>query len=92
MRVKEVRFNVKLKSPLLLAQYMDFRDLSVRKLADKVGCSPATIGHLRSGKRTTVRPEWAKAIQKALEAPPGLLFMPDPSTVERDVPQSRRAA
>lgn len=85
MLVIERRFDVKLISASALAQYMKYRDLSVRDLAEKVGCSRATIGHLRSGKRDVVRPEWAKAIEKALDAPKGSLFVAHVSTVSREV-------
>lgn len=85
MKRREVRFSVRLISHLALAQYMSHRDFTVRKLANKVGCSHATIGHLRSGKSTYIRPEWAKAIEKALDAPTGSLFVPELSTVTREV-------
>lgn len=84
MRRKEVRFDVKLISSTALAQYMQHRGLTVRGLAEKVGCSRATIGHLRSGKSTYVRPEWARAIERRLDAPKGSLFVPVLSTVTRE--------
>lgn len=76
---------MKLISAVALAQYMQYRDVSVRDLAERVGCSRATIGHLRSGKRDYVRPEWAKAIEKSLDAPKGSLFVPVLSNVSREV-------
>lgn len=84
MLVTERRFDVRLISSTALAQYMKYRGLSVRDLAEKVGCSRATIGHLRSGERNYVRPEWAKKIEKALDAPAGSLFVPEVSTVTRE--------
>ncbi len=84
MRVVERRFDVRLISHAALAQYMKYRDVSVRDLAKRVGCSPATVGHLRSGARNFVRPEWAKAIEDELDAPRGSLFVPEVSTVTRE--------
>jgi DNA-binding Xre family transcriptional regulator len=88
----EWRFDVRLISHEALAQYMTFREMSVRKLAEKVGCSRATIGHLRSGKADFIRPEWAKAIEKHLGAPPGSLFVAEVSSVTREVPRPVGAA
>lgn len=82
---------MQLISSVALAQYMDHRDVSVRGLAKKVeiitgeSCSHQVIGHLRSGERNTCRPATAKAIEKALGAPPGSLFVPRVSRVSRDV-------
>lgn len=84
MLITERRFDVKLISATALAQYMRYREVSVRELADRVGCSRATIGHLRSGERDYVRPDWAKRIEKALDAPKGSLFVPEVSTVARE--------
>ena len=92
MLVTERRFDVKLISADALAQYMTYRGESVRTLAAKVRCSRATIGHLRSGARDYVKPEWAAAIEKALDAPKGSLFVPVLSSVTREVAGRRRAA
>jgi DNA-binding Xre family transcriptional regulator len=83
------RFWVRLISADALAQYMEHRDFTVRKLAAKVGVSSALVGHLRSGRRNTCKPETAKAIEKALSAPPGSLFVPQVTPVAR---AGRRAA
>jgi transcriptional regulator with XRE-family HTH domain len=88
---EEWRFGVVLISSQALAQYMEHRGFTVRKLADRVGCSPATIGHLRSGARKTCKPETARAIERTLDAPKGSLFDPRVSRVLRDG-GSRRAA
>lgn len=59
----------------LLVRYMDFRGLSCAALAARVGCSKATIGHLRSGYTKGVRSkEWADAIERELNVPPASLF------------------
>ena len=85
MQVIEGKFWVKLISAEALVQYLAHRDFTVRSLARRVGCSPALIGHLRSGKRNTCRPETARAIERALNAPPGSLFVAQVSHVARDI-------
>lgn len=92
MLVVERRFDVKLISSAALAQYMKHRDMTVRELAAKVGCSHSTIGHLRTGERTYIRSEWAKAIEKALDAPRGSLFVVELSTVTRETSRKRKQA
>ena len=67
---------MRLISAPALRQYMKYRDMSVRALADKVGVSHGTIGWLTGGRRTTTRPETAKAIAKALDCPVESLFVP----------------
>ena len=69
------RLEVRLISRQALAQYMSFRGHTVRSLARKVNRSSSLIGHLRSGKRHTCSPEVARAIEKALDAPSGSLFV-----------------
>lgn len=97
MRANEWRFDVQLISNVALAQYMDHRDETVRGLAKKVEritgekCSFQVIGHLRSGERNTCRSATAKAIEKALGAPPGSLFVPRVSRVSRDVAPTPRS-
>lgn len=69
------RFELKLIDRMTLVRYMEFRDMSCKQLADRVGCSKATIGHLRSGHTKSIRDgDWAKAIERELNAPPGSLF------------------
>lgn len=75
------RFWVKLISAHAFAQYMEHRDFTVRSLASRVGCSPALVGHLRSGKRNSCKPQTARALEKALDAPAGSLFVPQVSRV-----------
>jgi hypothetical protein len=74
-----------LVSPDVLISFMGHRDETVRSLAAKCvvkdaagskALHPSFIGHLRSGAKKTCRPETAKAIERALDAPPGLLFVP----------------
>lgn len=56
-------------------QYMEFRDHTNVSLGDKAGVSKAIVGHLRSGQRDTCSPKTARLIEKALNAPPGSLFL-----------------
>lgn len=92
MLVQTVRYDVRLISRDALARYMRFRGFSVRRLAEAVPCSRATIGHLRSGRSSYVRPEWARRIEEILEAPPGSLFVAELSTVSRVTGPSGSAA
>lgn len=95
MIVKEARFDVKLISHQALAGYMDHRDFTVRGLADaatvhlkrkrsKATVSRSTVGHLRSGQRSTCGTDVAKAIEDVLGAPRGSLFVGQVSTVSRE--------
>lgn len=69
------RLTVKLTNHEALDQYMRFRELTNARLADKAGVSTATIAHLRRGARKTCAPEVAPKIERALQAPPGSLFL-----------------
>ncbi|MCD4535683.1 helix-turn-helix transcriptional regulator [Nocardioides sp. cx-169] len=79
------RLDMKLKSRDVLRQYMKFRGVNVRQLAEQSGVSRSTVGHLHSGKRKGCRPEAATAIEAALQAPPGLLFDAVVTNVSREV-------
>lgn len=75
MRPSPWRFELRLIDRSTLARYMEFRSMSCADLARRVGCSKATIGHLRSGHTQSIRNEkWAKAIERELNVPPGSLF------------------
>jgi hypothetical protein len=68
-----------------LVTYMQFRRVSVRGLAEAAKCNRSVVGHLRSGKRKTCKPDVAAAIERALNTPPGSLFsVPGASIVSRD--------
>lgn len=84
MRRSQWRFEVKVVDRRILAHYIEFRGLSYKQLADKVGCSKATIGHLVSGHTTSTRKEWAIKIEEVLDAPRGSLFMAKVSRVSQD--------
>ena len=92
MVTTETRADVRLISRDALRTYMEFRGETIRSLASKVGASHGTIGHLRSGRQQYVRAEWARAIEKNLNAPPGSLFEIQLSTVKRERPGTKRAA
>ncbi len=87
MIVVESRLDVRLISSTVLADYMKFRNLSVRDLAAAMNKPSArsTIGHLLSGKRATCAPDTARRIEKALNAPPGSLFVAKVSSVQREI-------
>lgn len=86
MRTIERRFDVELISREALAQYLRFRGMSLRQVADKAGCSKSTVGHLVTGHIKRTNPDTARAICKALDVPVAALFAPRVSTVTRDVP------
>ena len=88
----EGRFEVKLISADALASYMATRGFTVRTLADATGGPRlrSTIGHLRSGKRSTCDKDLAQKIERVLNAPKGSLFMPSVSRVAREVPPEVR--
>jgi hypothetical protein len=91
VRYDEGRLWVKLISTQVLRQYMEYRQETNASLAAKAGLHRGIIGHLRSGKRTSCLPATARAIEKALNAPPGSLFLAEvttgsPLTARRKVP------
>ena len=66
-----------LRSRRVLNDYINHNKLSNRGLAKKAGLSPATIDHLRSGRRDSCNLDTATAIEEALGCPPGLIFAPE---------------
>lgn len=76
---------MRLKDHRMIRQYMAYKDMNIRDLATAAKVSRATVGHLHSGARNTCKPETAAAIERALGAPPGLLFEAVPSRVSREV-------
>lgn len=81
----EWKLDMRLKSPQMLQQYMEFKRMKIRDLAKAAGVSRATIGHLHSGGRKTAKPATARAVEEALGCPPGLLFEGISSNVGREV-------
>ncbi|MEV5360989.1 hypothetical protein AB0K45_11785 [Micrococcus luteus] len=79
---------MKLISAEVMDQYMRFRGETNRSLATKIGKSPALVAHLRRGARNYCAPEVGPRIEKALNAPPGSLFLAEvhgalPRTTQR---------
>lgn len=71
------RLHVKLISKRALRDYMAFRGETNASLAEKARVSPSLIALLRTDSksgRQTCRAENARAIEEALNAPPGSLF------------------
>lgn len=81
MQRSQWRFEVKVVDRRILEHYIKFRGYSYAQLSEKVGCSKATIGHLVSGHVKTTKGEWAKSLERILDAPPGSLFVPVVSRV-----------
>lgn len=75
------RLIVRLKSRRALNEYAEFHKLSGRALAKRAGLGPAIVGHLMAGRRTTCNLTTARAIEEALQCPPGFLFEPTVSPV-----------
>lgn len=78
------RFEVRVVDRRVLENYIEWRKFSYAQLAEKVGCSKATIGHLVSGHVKSTKKEWAHAIERALDAPPGSLFTAKVSRVSEN--------
>lgn len=76
---------MRLKDAAMLRQYMEFKGLTIRQLADRAGVSRSTIGHLVSGERSNAKAQTARKIEEALGAPNGLLFEGRASRVSREV-------
>ena len=67
-----------------LDQYMRARRITNHQLANLIGdpAKRATISHVRSGARRTLRDDIATAIEAALNAPAGFFFMPDTANTQ----------
>lgn len=85
MIIREWRLDMRLKSPQMLKQYMEYKRFNIRTLAKAANISHSTVGHLHSGARSTCSARSAAAIEEALQAPPGLLFDPVASNLSREV-------
>lgn len=70
------RLIVRLKSRRALVEYLEFHKLSGRALAQRAGLGHAIVGHLISGRRNTCNLATARALEEALQCPPGFLFVP----------------
>jgi hypothetical protein len=89
MRVQVQEVIVQLMSHAALATWMEFRGETCATLASKTGMTRSAVGHLRSGFRTYCAPDNARKIEKALNVPPGSLFVPHVITVTRVSPAKR---
>lgn len=84
-RNREGRLWVRLKGKRALIDYMEYRGYrNIRELAERVGVSKATIGHLHSGARTSCSPATARKIAKALDVPVTMLFDEEVTVVTRN--------
>lgn len=92
MVTTETRVDFRTKGPDVLATWMVFRGMTVRRLAALVGTSPATIGKLRSGNTRTVNPALARKIARELDAPQDEIFESVSSIVQRERPNIRSAS
>lgn len=72
-------------------QYMEFRGETNVSLGKKADVSKAIVGHLRSGQRQTCSPKTARAIEAALNAPPGSLFLAELPHATRGIVQEAAA-
>lgn len=92
MRTSERGLWVRLISREAFRQYMQFRGETNVSLGQKAGVSKAIVGHLRSGQRTSCTGKTANAIERALNAPPGSLFLIDLTNGSRVASRPRAAA
>lgn len=92
MPMDEWRLTVKLKSRRALLEYMDFHRLKTAyALAAKAGLKAPAVGHLVSGRRSSCSLATARAIEEALQCPPGFLFEAKMSRVA-DAPRLKQSA
>lgn len=76
------RLTVRLKSRRALAEYMTFHRIKTSyELARRAGLKPGVVGHIVKGRRDTCSLATARAIEEALQCPPGFLFEPRMSQV-----------
>lgn len=81
-------YRVRVISPAMIAHCMDHpartgRGLppwSTRELAAILGCSPATLSHMRTGSRQTFNAELARRFAEAVGVEEAVLFAPALST------------
>ena len=81
-------YRVLVINPDMIAHCMDhpartargFPAWSVRELAAVLGCSPATLSHMRTGSRQTFNAELARRFAEAVGVEMAVLFAPAVST------------
>lgn len=64
--------------PNKVREWREYRQMTQEELADLVGCSKATIGHIETGERR-LTDKWAYPISKALKVGIGYLYEEDPA-------------
>ena len=82
---------VKLISPIVLKQYLAFRDMSYRELAERSQTSKSLIGFLATGRTTRTSADRARRIAKVLDVPVEAIFLPDVSSVRTNGEMDRYA-
>lgn len=84
---------MRLKSHQALMQYMDFHRIGTSyELARRAGLKPGVVGHLVARRRTSCSLKTARALEEALQCPPGFLFEARMSPVADTQQQQMRAA
>lgn len=82
------RLTVKLKSRKALLDYMAFHKIpTAYELARRSELKVGIVGHLVSGRRQSCSPITARAIEEAMQCPPGFLFEAKMSQVVGDTRQ-----
>lgn len=81
---------MRLRSPQLLAAYMDANDFSQARLARYAGCSRQFVHLLLKGERTTCTKEIGTRIEEALRVLPDTLFVPSVSPEARQIVAAQR--
>lgn len=86
------RLVVKLRSHRALIEYMQFQRIGTAyELARRAGLKPGAVGHIVSRRRNSCSLKTARAIEEALQCPPGFLFEARMSQVA-DAPRQRISA
>lgn len=72
------------KYPNKLAAWREKRGFTQEKLADEVGCSPASVGHWETG-RSRLTDKWLLKLAGVLKTRAGYILETDPADVDADV-------
>lgn len=92
METDKWRLIVKLRSHRALSEYMAFHGIKTAyELARRANLKAGVVGHLVAGRRHSCSPATARAIEEALQCPPGFLFEPRMSQVADTKRQSDSA-
>ncbi|WP_191563416.1 helix-turn-helix domain-containing protein [Janibacter melonis] len=75
MEPDDWRLTLKLKSHRALLEYMEFHRIGTAyELARRSKLKPGVVGHLVARRRNSCSLKTARAIEEALQCPPGFLF------------------